>query len=411
MNKNLFVAMALVLVGCLPTPTVSPLPTPTRISPIETPALSRTPRPTPASAEVAELVLCDGKTFDGVKGPVFDIDAKRADYMNPAIKKVIRGCTFKNITNGQPAIRIKSVRNLVVEDNVFYNIRSGQPGIDTNAVSAHGAGVIDGLWFEGNSCDRIGSDCIQIGGQGTQIGNVFVRYNDSTGSDFYGENFVDVKSNDPNIGPLLIAYNTVRGYRPCEPRQDCSGSQGPAIVIHDGSSAALFANGVQLVGNVIEDSTYGINVGQGAKDTVVSGNTIRLSVKAWLIASNANGLTLDGNTFDRNPTQALIDASVKNCRIGSNTFIGKQGISGGAQCTKLNVPPTLTPTPPLITPSIMASPSPSPTRTPSPSPSRTPTTTPRPRLLGSGVALWLTCADGSPVIVEPSPPGIVARCP
>lgn len=342
------------------------------------------------------MVLCDGQTFDGVKGPVFNLDASRAKYMDASVKKIIRNCVFKNITNAQPAIRIESVRNLVIENNIFDNIRSGQPGIDANAVSAHGCSncAIDGLWFEGNSCDHIGSDCIQIGGQGAHIGNVYIRYNSCQGSEFYSENCVDVKSNDPTLGPLLIAYNTVRGYRPCEPKQDCSGSLGPGIVIHNGSTASLFADGVQVIGNVFEDNTYGLNIGQGARNTVVLSNTFTLNKSAGLIASGVDGLTVSGNTFNTNPTQASIAANVSNCQIGSNIFIGKRGIIGGSNCARINAPPTGTPTP-SPTPTLVVS----------------PTTTPRPRSLAPGVALDLTCADGSPVIVETlSPAHAIVRC-
>ncbi len=291
-----------------PTITLNPIPTlptstptPTPVGPTSTPSLTA-PQATPTTQSGTTRILCDGRTYDGSSAVVIKLDGGEA--ADPAIQKIIRNCTFKNSPWRQ--IVLKNAKNVLIENNIFANIRTNQPGKGTHgiSVSPDTAKVVDNIIVRGNSFSNIGADGVQIGeGTGDKTSNFIIENNTFIGSEAVGENGVDVKG---AIGPIIIRNNIMHGFRPCQSpqkggNQDCSGSPGEGLVIHEGTSGR--PNNVTIEGNLIYDNIFGISISNLAANSLrVLNNQIRDHLDIGINVRNSSNVLLSGNIYSNNKT-------------------------------------------------------------------------------------------------------------
>lgn len=248
----------------------------------------------PATGEpVSELILCEGEVFDGYEGKPFVLAGGVA--ADPTVRKVIRGCTFRN--GSQAAIVLDEAVNVLIEDSVFEDIRSGVPGRGVFAIYIRGDHAIEDVTIRNNTFRRIGADAMQLGDTGRLVSDIRIEGNTFIG-DGVGENAIDVKGVG---GPVVIRGNTWSGYRPClSPSkggtQDCSGSEGAGVVIHEGEGAGR-AHDVTVVDNVAFDNTRGIVVNH-ADGVTIAGNTFRDSIEVHIFVGDVTGCDLGANVFE-----------------------------------------------------------------------------------------------------------------
>jgi uncharacterized protein YdeI (BOF family) len=291
-----------------PEPTPTPTPDPTAVpAPASTPAPTAVPTAVPPAtpappAAAGTLVLCDGRVFDGFTKAPFKLDG--GVYADPSVLKIIRGCTFRN--GSSAAIALHDARNVLIENNTFFNLRSNVAGVGVIAVRIAGDRLSRDVTIRGNTFDAIGADGIQMADAGSQVVNVVVEGNRFHGSDAVGENAIDVKG---VMGPVYLRGNTWSGFRPCETGQDCSGSNGPGIVVHEGTPSGRAQN-VWITGNFAIDNVYGINVSHADRITI-SGNVMRDSLLVHLRINDVSGCVLGSNTFTG--TGASTDISASDC--------------------------------------------------------------------------------------------------
>ena len=289
----------------------------------------------PANA-ASDLVLCAGHTYTGwTKAPIKLDPSKDARLADPAVRKVIRGCTFEHSARSkrtQPAILVLGVRNLLIPNSVFRDIR-GVAGNGVHAIAIKGALVSDGVTIEGSTFEDIGADGIQAGDSGPLVTNLHITNgNTFTAPASGGENAIDIKG---TLGPTLIADNEVSGYRPCDGDvSDCSGSQGAGIVIHDSSTGAR-PQDVTITRNRIHDNERGVTLAQ-VDNATVAGNEFCANAEDVVFGADNGAYTVAGNTDCASPSQ----------------------------------------TPASPSPSPSASPTPAPTPSPSPAPTPAPTRRP-----------------------------------
>lgn len=281
---------------------------------------------------VTVKVLCDGKVFDGYSQKVFDL--KTAEDQNPNVQKVIRNCVFRNST--QPAIVITNAKNVLIEGNTFENIRTNIPGVGVHAInipcrssaSCSSGNPTDNITIRNNVMRYIGADGIQLGEENRYISNVSIQNNEFVGRADVGENSVDVKG---VVGPIFITGNKVHGFRPCESpkkggNQDCSGSPGEGIVIHDGGGATKTpATNVTVENNDVYDNVYGIVAASGVKNITIRGNSSHNNLKNGILVNSAYSVSITGNTLSNNPTHIKISntpTSGGTCTMSGNIFSG-----------------------------------------------------------------------------------------
>ncbi|MBI4790808.1 MAG: right-handed parallel beta-helix repeat-containing protein [Chloroflexi bacterium] len=315
------------VVATVPAPTsIIPLPTPTKVPATATP-------PPPSGNQ---RILCDGKVYDGYTSRLFQLDG--GVDADASVQKVIRNCTFRN--SKEVPIVLQNARNVLIEGNTFYNIRTRVVGDGVHAINITGpssGGIVDGVIIRNNSFRDIGADGIQIGQNTRNIKNVWIQNNEFVGSADVGENGVDVKGAD---GPIYITGNKVHGFRPCESpktnppgNQDCSGSNGPGITVHDGGANKTPAYNVTLENNDIYDNTIGLVVATGARNIVVRGNRISNNQKQGIEMHDVYSVNVTGNTLSNNPTHIDVSNTPQSggsCTISNNTFIGGgTNIKGG----------------------------------------------------------------------------------
>ena len=286
--------------GTLALATPTPTPTPTG-TPTPTPTTTPTPTPPPGNVKV----LCDGRSFSnwGNKAPI-EI-GNNADDTNPNILKVIRNCNFVNPTGtgvDKPAILIQAGNNILIENSRFDNIRTLQANNGVHGIGITGSGLASNITIRGSYFNDIGADGIQTAYSGTKVQDIRIENNEFIGSEAVGENAIDIKSG----GPYVISGNRIHGFRPCQSaktnppgNQDCSGSTGPAIVIHIGS-VNVAPSGIVIDGNNIYDNTYGINV-SGGNNILIKNNYIHNNIRAG-ITSSGGTVTLQNNTYSGNGT-------------------------------------------------------------------------------------------------------------
>ena len=289
--------------GAGPTPVPTPAPTavPTA-APTPAPTPTPTPAPTvpPVGGTSSTLVVCDGKVFDGFSSAPIKLDG--GVYADPSVLKIIRGCTFRN--GSSAAIALHAAQNVLIENNVFANLRSNVAGIGVIAVRIAGDRLSRDVTIRGNTFDAIGADGIQMADAGSQVVNILVDGNRFYGSESVGENAIDVKG---VLGPVWIRRNTWSGFRPCQTGQDCSGSNGPGIVVHEGTPSGR-AHGVWIQDNTAIDNVYGINVSH-ADAITISGNTLRDSLLVHIRINDVTGCVLGANTYSGTGTPLDINAS------------------------------------------------------------------------------------------------------
>src|SRR3989344_4156790 len=360
-------------------------------------ALSRNDVPpvtTSAQEIITSVTLCDNQTFDGytTKPFVFEDTPENND---PAIQKIIRNCTFKN--SSQPAIVIKTGKNILIEGNTFDNIRTNVAGDGVHAISipcrsganCSASNPISSVVIQNNFFSNIGADGIQLGEEARYITDITIGNNSFSGGPDVVENAVDVKGVN---GPVYITGNIVRSFYPCEsPKtnpsgsQDCSGSLGTGIVIHDGSSSGR-ANNVFVEQNEFYDNhPVGLTV-TTADNITVRNNYIHDNESTGLRVDGATSVAVFDNIFMNNPTHVSV-VNTTGCTYGLNTFTGT-GINGSWDtCLFIEPTPTddplITPTPteillPTDTPTPTPTETPIPTETPTPTPTEIPTPTPSP---------------------------------
>ncbi len=323
----------------VPTLTETPKATVTR-TPIATPAATNTPVPTATSATATVRVLCDGQVYDGYTARLFQLDS--ATDQDPTIQKVIRNCVFRN--SNIPAIVINNAKNVLIEGSTFENIRTNTPGDGVHAINItgpRGDGVVDNITIRNNTFKWIGADGIQLGQNTRAITNVHIQNNEFVAREGVGENAVDVKGAE---GPIYIAGNTMHGFRPCvSPKtnppgtQDCTGSNGPAITIHEGGIIGTSASNVMVENNDLYDNTFGLSITAGAKNITVRGNHIHDNLTAGIMVDGVDSISITDNTFTNNPIQIKLLSSPQSggfCAVHQNTFVGsgKQVVQKNSVC-------------------------------------------------------------------------------
>lgn len=287
------------------TPTDTPAPTPTA-----TPLPTATPTITPPPRN--QMILCDGKTFDGYADTPYRLAGAIAN--DASVQKVIRNCTFKNST--RPGVIIISAQNVLIENSTFLNITSGKLGD-----GVHGINIpcrvpcsIRGIIIRGSRFQNIGADGIQVGEENRNIRDVIIEDNTFIGQSTGGENGVDVKGVD---GPIIIRRNTFSGFRVCDPKiHDCSGSNGVGMVIHDGDPSGESKN-VTMEGNIFTDNIYGLIVATSCCHKVID-NVFRNNSVMGLQVRQVTDIEISGNRFQDGVS---IAASVTNCRLSGNVLL------------------------------------------------------------------------------------------
>ena len=227
-----------------------------------------------------------------------------ADDTNPNILKVIRNCNFVNPAGtavDKPAILIQAGNNILIENSRFDNIRTLQANNGVHGIGITGSGQATNITIRGSYFNDIGADGIQTAYSGTKVQNIRIENNEFIGSEEVGENAVDIKSGTNYV----VSGNKMHGYRPCQSaktnppgNQDCSGSTGPAIVVHTGS-VNVPPSGIVISGNDIYNNTHGINV-SGGSNISIRNNVIHDNIKTGILG--ISGLTLSGNTYYGNGT-------------------------------------------------------------------------------------------------------------
>ncbi|HLF26346.1 MAG TPA: right-handed parallel beta-helix repeat-containing protein [Anaerolineae bacterium] len=269
-------------------------------------------------------VLCENKVYDGYTRKLFVLDS--AVDRDPSVQKIIRNCTFRN--GNEPPIVLADARNVLIEGSTFENIRTHVAGKGVHAINiaCRSACQIDNIVIRNNTFKYIGADGIQLGEEGRTISNVSIQNNVFIGSEAVGENGIDIKGVD---GPIYVTGNTFQGFRPCEaPKtggsQDCTGSTGPGMVIHDGDPSGI-PNGVTVTLNRFLDNTYGLVVSNGARNIVVSQNEFSNNLTVGLFLKDVYSIQVTGNSFNNNPVHVdLVGTPTLGgaCVVTGNTFSG-----------------------------------------------------------------------------------------
>ena len=254
------------------------------------------------TAAASVVYVCDGEVFSGYSKTAIVLDGGVA--ADPAVQKIVRGCTFRD--SGSPGIAIRNARNVLIEGSTFENIRSNRAGDGVSAIRIPGDTLASGITIRGNVFRSIGADGIQMSDAGRHVENVLVEGNTFSGSASVGENSVDVKGVD---GPIVIRANTWSGFRPCEKGQDCSGSVGVGLVVHDGQPSGR-AHRVTITGNLAVDNTIGLAVAH-TDGVTISGNTFRDSLQTHLRIEDVTGCNLGTNSFQG--TGQATDIRSANC--------------------------------------------------------------------------------------------------
>lgn len=246
------------------------------------------------------IVLCNNQVFDGYTRSPFILQSEQDK--NPGVQKIIRNCTFRNST--EPGVVINDAQNVLIEGSTFENIRTGIPGVGVHGINIRCRGTcnIDNILIRNNQFREIGADGIQIGEDQRYIKNVTIENNTFEGSEATGENGIDIKGTE---GPIFVRGNNMRGFRPCEAGQDCSGSNGPAIVVHSGSSSGRATN-VIIENNRFHNNKYGLTIREANRVTVRN-NEIFDNLVAGMMIGDANYVTTLNNQFWGNPKKWQIN--------------------------------------------------------------------------------------------------------
>lgn len=285
----------------------------------------------PLYAEDGVQVLCDRETFDGYTTTPFKL--KSDETGNGTIQKIIRNCTFQN--SNVPAITLQNASNVLIENNTFLNIRTHKPGVGVHAINAACGTKCSNIVVRGNTFEQIGADGIQIGDSGRNVTEFTIEGNTFIGVKDIGENAIDIKGAD---GAVYIRNNLIKGFRPClSPSkggsQDCSGSPGEGVVLHEGAAAGAPGN-VTVEGNIFQDNIFGLSVSRTLPNIIVKNNTFDSNVKIGLLVSNATDILAETNNFISNPIHIFVK-NTQNCTLIGNTFQnGKNLVLNQSKCTQ-----------------------------------------------------------------------------
>lgn len=249
---------------------------------------------------------------------------------------IVRDCIFRNAKF--IALNFINAENVLVESNRFFNLRKLKVGSDLVAIGI--TYIVKDAVIRGNEFEDIGSDGIHIlsltGMAGADIGRVEISNNHfwvnrpyPYADEFHnvGENAIDIKGHD-GMGPILILDNLIEGFRPSLPEQDCSGSWGAGIVIHDG------AQNVTLERNLFRDNTTGLEIKEGAGNVIIKDNISRDASPAMkngvlfggfgLWVRDAANIEVRHNIFYKN-TWYMKSYDVISGTLRSNVFIKGKG--------------------------------------------------------------------------------------
>lgn len=233
-------------------------------------------------------------------------DLPWCDETNISRHITIRDCEFKH-GKGE-AIMMWNATDILIEGCYFYDLRSRDAGKDLNAISVPYFG--DNITIRNSRFEEIGSDGIQLGSQwwrsGAYVGTVTISGNEMGVNRPYdgilgnvGENAIDIKGVS---GPVVIAGNTIQGFRPVIEGQDASGANGDGIIIHD------YARNIVIERNLFYDNTTHIMLGKHTQDPQAQDITIRNNVfKEARSQGSIKGRALGVNT-------------VSNIAVYHNTF-------------------------------------------------------------------------------------------
>lgn len=277
------------------------------------------------------LILCDGKTFDGYTKPPFRFLRRRA--ADPMVRKIIRNCTFKN--SNVPGILLNNADNVLIVGNTFYNIRTYTAGEGVHAINASCNTKCANIVVRGNTFQAIGADGIQIGDMGRNVTNFFIVRNTFIGTAGIGENAIDIKGAQ---GPIHIRRNIIKGFRPClSPSkggtQDCSGSPGEGIVLHQGKQAGA-PGSVTVAGNTFENNIFGLSVSRTLPNIIVRNNTFKWNKEIGLLVSEAADIHIETNNFLSNPKHIAVQ-DTDPCTLVDNTFTdGIPLVQKNANCSQ-----------------------------------------------------------------------------
>jgi parallel beta-helix repeat protein len=260
-------------------------------------------------------ILCDGQVYDGYTDRLFVLETKQDK--DPAILKIIRNCTFRN--SNKPPITFNDAQNVLIEGNTFENIRTNIPGVDVHAIDIRCQAPcnINNVMIKNNRFNNIGADGIQLGNLQRNIKNVTIQNNIFQGNNTTGENGIDIKGVN---GPIFIRGNSMHGFRPCESptsnppgNQDCSGSNGQAMFVHDGQNTGSPSN-IFIEGNRFYDSIIGLYVSGNASNVTIRNNDIFDNLSIGLYISGASNVIIEDNRFQNNPENMKI-RNCTNCTI------------------------------------------------------------------------------------------------
>ncbi|HEY1016185.1 MAG TPA: right-handed parallel beta-helix repeat-containing protein, partial [Herpetosiphonaceae bacterium] len=266
----------------------------------------------------APAVLCDGRTLDGAAGAARLIIRDTSNV-------IIRNCVFRNFT--RDPIVIERSSDIVIENSRFENNRTTTERRDTHGVNipAEGQRII----IRNNVFVNNGGDGVQMGDTAAEENRGNIRdiqiLNNTftvTGDDI-GENGVDIKRTH---GAVLVAGNTIHGFRPCEPSQmGCTGAPGEGIVVHMG------AQDVTIERNKIFDNIHGISIGDGfipipPRNILVRNNWISGNQGRAINISRAHSVRLVNNTLVNNARHLAISETPVSgdgvCLNSNNLFAG-----------------------------------------------------------------------------------------
>ena len=189
----------------------------------------------------------------------------------------IRKCEFKD--GKRSSLSMHYVNHILVEDSYFHHVRPGVPFRDGGweVVGIDARYIVDNMIVRNNRFEDIGSDGVHLGAvaykSGSYVGKVDIVDNHFWVNRPYtgilgnvGENGIDVKDAS---GPVLIARNTVHGFRRTTPEQDASGDPGAGIMVHERSRNVIIEK------NLVYDNVINLVVGGNSSDIVVRNNVLK----------------------------------------------------------------------------------------------------------------------------------------
>lgn len=287
--------------------------------------------------------VIDGLIFDSPRGQTIQLGMHKNLGQSQTVKAehiTIRNSEF---TQGkQSTVVLEYASHILLENNYFHHIRPGVSfkdasgnivGWELNALSIRYKA--DNIQIKGNRFEDIGSDGVQVGSKywvsGSSLSNIAIIGNEFWVNRPYsgilgnvGENGIDIKKSEN----IVIAENTIHGFRPTTSAQDASGSKGEGVVIHND------AQNVTIEQNLFYDNTINLDISKGAqgttagtRDMVVRNNIFREATVSdgmggyGLKVAGSSNISVYHNTFHNNPT-AFRSYEVNTSSFKNNVISG-----------------------------------------------------------------------------------------